>query len=321
MSEADSDDFLLMSNQERTAKIKATFSCLPPLATSSVKTNSSNNSSSLTPNSSVLSPDMSTTAIMRTFLPPNSCFETVFLGNSPVTRIVPQAETETLHISRSGSVRSLSHISSSYTRTAGTRTDTEQDKSQDSIKRMPKWRRYNRRKSSSDESRTSGKDNYGYTNSPPGISHGHSLDNLLHQETEQKNDFMLKYRQVSGDLRGSQELVEMDERPNNEAGNDVPRTRSRSMSYNSVKEKSARERSMIESKTVRKEKRKSRYRDGSGERSGTCLTPALRRVKLETDNYCYSNAGMDTSEEGAVKAPRAAQEGDLSPVPPPLSRQ
>ena len=99
MSEADPEDFLLMSNQERTAKIKATFSCLPPLATSSVKTNSSNNSS-LTPNSSVLSPDMSTTAIMKTFLPPNSCFETVFLGNSPVTRIVPQAETETLHISR-----------------------------------------------------------------------------------------------------------------------------------------------------------------------------------------------------------------------------
>ena len=99
MSEADSDDFMLMSNQERTAKIKATFSCLPPLATSSVKTNSSNNSS-LTPNSSALSPDMSTTAIMKTFLPPNSCFETVFLGNSPVTRIVPQAETETLHISR-----------------------------------------------------------------------------------------------------------------------------------------------------------------------------------------------------------------------------
>ena len=99
MSEADPEDFLLMSNQERTAKIKATFSCLPPLATSSVKTNSSNNSS-LTPNSSALSPDMSTTAIMKTFLPPNSCFETVFLGNSPVTRIVPQAETETLHISR-----------------------------------------------------------------------------------------------------------------------------------------------------------------------------------------------------------------------------
>ena len=97
MSEADSEDFLLMTNQERTAKIKATFSCLPPLATSSVKTGSDSCS---TPNTSSLSPDMSTTAVMRTFLPPNSCFETVFLGNSPVTRIVPQAESETLHISR-----------------------------------------------------------------------------------------------------------------------------------------------------------------------------------------------------------------------------
>ena len=113
MSEADSEEFLLMSNQERTAKIKATFSCLPPLATSSVKTGtgSSNNSSS-TPNSSSLSPDMSTTAIMRTFLPPNSCFETVFLGNSPVTRIVPQAESETLHISRyvSDTLTSLTYV-------------------------------------------------------------------------------------------------------------------------------------------------------------------------------------------------------------------
>ena len=98
MSEADSEDFLLMSNQERTAKIKATFSCMPPLATSSVKTDSNNSCS--TPNTSSLSPDLSTTAVMRTLLPPNSCFETVFLGNSPVTRIVPQAESETLHISR-----------------------------------------------------------------------------------------------------------------------------------------------------------------------------------------------------------------------------
>ena len=100
MSEADTEDFLLMSNQERTAKIKQTFSCLPPLATSSVKTGSSTNSTPNTTNTSSLSPDMSTTAVMRTFLPPNSCFETVFLGNSPVTRIVPQAESETLHISR-----------------------------------------------------------------------------------------------------------------------------------------------------------------------------------------------------------------------------
>ena len=128
-------------------------------------------------------------------------------------------------------MRSLSHISSSYTRTAGTQTETRQDQSQDSIKR-PKWRRFNRqRKSSSDESRTSGQDNYGYTNSPPGLTYGLSLDNLLQQETQEKSNFLLKYRQVSGDLRASQELVDMDERPDKEVGSDFPRTRSRSMSY------------------------------------------------------------------------------------------
>ena len=215
-------------------------------------------------------------------------------------------------------MRSLSHISSNCTRTAGTQTDTGedqgQDRSQDSIRR-PKWRRFNRqRKSSSDESRTSGQDNYGYTNSPPGLNHGHSLDNLLQQESREKNNFLLKYRQVSGDLRASQELVDRDERPEREVGADFPRTRSRSMSY---KERSVRDRSIIESKTVRKEKRKSRYRDGSGERPGTSLTPALRRVKLERDNHCYSNAGMEVGDEavGGLKAPLASQECDLSPVP------
>ena len=186
---------------------------------------------------------------------------------------------------------------------------------------MPKWRRFNRqRKSSSDESRssgtggTSGRDNYGFSTSPPGLSHGHSLDNLLQKESSDKNSFLLKYRQVSGDLRGSQELVEMDQDPDTEARKES--RRSRSMSYNAA---STRDRSIIESKTVRKEKRKSRYRDGSGERPGTCLTPALRRVKLERDNYCYSNPGMDTSDEVVVRAPLATQECELSPVAP-LSR-
>ena len=85
------------------------------------------------------------------------------------------------------------------------------------------------------------------------------------------------------------------------------------MSYHAA---SSRDRSIIESKTVRKEKRKSRYRDGSGERPGTCLTPALRRVKLERDNHCYSNPGLETGEELVVKAPLATQECELSPVAP-----
>jgi len=337
MSEADSEDFLLMTNQERTAKIKATFSCMPPLATSSVKTQSSSNNSTSTPNTSSLTPDMSTTAVMRTFLPPNSCFETVFLGNSPVTRIVPQAESETLHISRSGSCRSLSHIPNygNVTRTAGTQTDTENDKSQDSIKRMPRWRRHKHRRSASmsgsDESKSSGgQDNPGYARSPPGLST--SVDNILDQERAEKNNFMLKYRQVSGDLRGSQELVEMNENVDlKEDDGYFKRGRSLSLSHHGGYTKSSRDRSIIESKTVRKEKRKNRNRDTSVERPGSGLTPALRRVRLERENNCYTNPALDSSSEKESddvfisrstysRAPLATQECDLSPVPPPMMR-
>ena len=360
MSEADSEEFLLMSNQERTAKIKATFSCLPPLATSSVKagTGSSNNSSS-TPNSSSLSPDMSTTAIMRTFLPPNSCFETVFLGNSPVTRIVPQAESETLHISRyvpdtfnlshlstfkmlsrSGSCRSLSHIPSSgsigVTRSAGTQTDTENDKSQESIRRerAPRWRRHARHRRSVSTSGVTqppgpGRDNLGYTGLSPPSQHSTSLDNLLDTEKQEKKNFLLKYRQVSGDLRASQELV--DRSPD---AVDEKVARSRSMTHYRSGNNSIKDRSIIESKTVRKEKRKTRHRDPSVEKSSSGLTPALRKVRLEREGHCYTNTAMDTSSDreeevflrsaappgGLLRAPLASQECDLSPVPAPLSR-
>ena len=88
---------------------------------------------------------------------------------------------------------------------------------------------------------------------------------------------------------------------------------------------------------MRKEKRKNRYRDTSGERFQTGLTPALRKVKMERGNEnCYSNSAMDTSSdhddnvfvanqrEAPTKheyistnqrAPLATQECDLSPVP------
>merc|ERR1740137_33213 len=383
----------MMSNQERTAKIKATFSCLPPLATSSVKTNSSSNSCSTfqsghttlssTNNSTSLTPDMSTTAIMRTFLPPNSCFETVFMESSPVTRIVPQAETETLHFSRSGSSRSLSHIHSNYTRTAGTQTDTETDSQMDtttttttstkseSLKRIPKWKRSSRLRKSiavmespdsegglaptntpllsvfnpckEEDIYVSGRDNPGFASSPPvhitrgrqvfstsalpgpalpSLQPSNSLDNLLEREKEDKNDFMLKYRQVSGDLRASQDLMVQarEEEKTREA-----RGRSFSVGH-SAREKqiTVRDRSVIESKTVRKEKRKSRLRDQSYDR-GTGLTPALRRVRMERDSYCYTNMAMDTSvdrqeTETGKAAPLASQECDLSPVPTAFNR-
>jgi len=386
MSDTVSEDFMMMSNQERTAKIKATFSCLPPLATSSVKTNNSTNSAStfqsghttLSSNSTStsLTPDMSTTAIMRTFLPPNSCFETVFMESSPVTRIVPQAETETLHFSRSGSSRSLSHIHSNYTRTAGTQTDTETDSQMDtttqtttstkseSLKRVPKWKRSSRLRKSiavmesqdaeggiaptntpalpvfspckEEDSRDLiiGRDNPGYSSSPTvrqvfstsslpsnqpatPLQPSNSLDNLLERERDDKNDFLLKYRQVSGDLRASQDLM-VQAREEEEKMVMEGRGRSFSLGHSSTRQ-TVRDRSVIESKTVRKEKRKSKLRDLSHDK-GTGLTPALRKVKLERESYCYTNMAMDTSNDrlDAVQgkvAPLASQECDLSPVP------
>lgn len=395
MSDTASEDFMTMSNQERTAKIKATFTCLPPLATSSVRTNSSSNSCSTfqsghttfssTNNSTSITPDMSTTAIMRTFLPPNSCFETVFMESSPVTRIVPQAETETLHFSRSGSSRSLSHIHTNYTRTAGTQTNTETDSQMDtttattisskseSLKRIPKWKRSSRLRKSiavmespdaegcpapantpalsvfhpraEEEDRYGpGRDNPGFATSPavpqtrgrqvfstsslpgpamPTLHPSNSLDNLLEREKVDKTDFMLKYRQVSGDLRASQDLVvqAIEEEKVREA-----RGRSYSMSHTNTREREGtiRDRSVIESKTVRKEKRKSKLRDQSHDK-GTGLTPALRRVRLERESFCYTNMAMDTSTDRhedvmGKMAPLASQDCDLSPVPTAFNR-
>jgi hypothetical protein len=86
--------------QKRTAKIRPTFEVCaneerikrngPSSATSNTNQSSSSRSLSLTP-------EMSATAIMRNFLPPNTCFETVFMNECPVTRIVPQKGSETLH--------------------------------------------------------------------------------------------------------------------------------------------------------------------------------------------------------------------------------
>merc|ERR1719309_1739763 len=87
-----------------------------------------------------------------------------------------------------------------------------------------------------------------------------SLDNLLEREKVEKTDFMLKYRQVSGDLRASQDLVKADDEVS-----EAPRgRRGRSCSVGPSRGRdSTRDRSVIESKTVRKEKRKSRLRDQS----------------------------------------------------------
>lgn len=317
MSEAGSEDFLQLSHQERVAKIRQTFTVLPPLATSSVKGSSNSTVQSAT---SSLSPDMSTTAIMRNFLPPNTCFETVFIESSPVTRIVPQAQSEVLHLSRSSSGRSLSHISSGPWPTRSSATQTEVAKSE-SLKRLPRWKRSSRlRKSvavmepSPERLEGEGTDNRGFSSSPlvggeevkslerrRGLysasdlptpypealvmRHTHSLDNLLDREAN-RQQFLLKYRQVSGDLRSGPDLV--------------------------VQAKSARDSSVIMSKAVRKEKRKSRAREASCDSN---ITPVLQRMRLEGEEraHCYDNAGMEVSP----RAPLARhEECDLSPVVP-----
>ena len=183
-----------------------------------------------------------------------------------------------------------------------------------------------------------GMDNYGYTKTPP-MGHSTSLDNLLDREgAEKKKSFLMKYRQVSGDLRGSQELIDGVDKE--EAH--FLRTRSQSVNYHpgaKTSSSSSRDRSIIESKTVRKEKRKNRYRESSGDRQGSGLTPALRKFKIEREGGAYTNTAMDTSDERdgdnevfipaarvphgahiASRAPLASQECDLSPVPPHLSR-
>lgn len=46
--------------------------------------------------------ELSANGLLTMALPPNSCFETAFTSDSPVTRIVPQRCVDTLHFSRHG---------------------------------------------------------------------------------------------------------------------------------------------------------------------------------------------------------------------------
>merc|ERR1719189_1704339 len=396
MSENGEEEFPHLSSQERVARIRQTFSVLPPLATSSMK-GSTTNSSNLTSNSSnstffsnngssSLSPDnsststtprltseMSTTAIMRNFLPPNTCFETVFMESSPVTRIVPQSSSEVLHLSRSSSQHSLSHISSGPLPTKHSATQTGEMRSE-SLKRLPRWKRSSRLRKSvavmerSPELRqriygtvNSGLDNPGFSTenvSRPRIRsnvsecdprdlelrrgpcsaselgasdevatlnmrHTHSLDNLL--DKTERQEFLMKYRQVSGDLRNAVSGdLRIAGRREQELDHAV-QPKDSSMLPNS------KDSSIIMFKAMRKEKRKSRVRETTAMpcSSEITLAPALRRMKLEA-SHCYDNQGMEHSPRAAdstktsgdptgiwevPKAPLASQECDLSPVP------
>ena len=345
------EDLSVLSNQERVARIKQTFQILPPLATSSLQNSNTSNTTLLSSGHSTfdtisysLSPDMTTTAIMKQFLPPNTCFETAFVEESPVTRIVPQKEHETLHIKRSWSGRSLSHIPTDWaTKTTATQTDTQEQNSS-SLKRIPKWKRagrfrksiavmetQDRRRSSSTS--TSGSESGGIINGAfrdtpvsnnPGGGHPRvqartrqlysssdlpnpaasvpirgysSVDNLLDRENQFEEQFMMKYKQVSGDLRSSCDLVDLSRR-------------------NETKD-----RSFIESKAVRKEKKKKRFRNSSTDRLGYDTDNDVKYsdhfMLEESLQHCYINRGMEGSPgHGTNPAPLASHDiSELSPVP------
>ena len=356
-----SEEFSALSHTERVAKIRHTFQVLPPLATSSLQSSNNTNSTlsghstfdTISPSS--LSPDMSTTAIMKQFLPPNTCFETAFVEESPITRIVPQREHEVLHIRRTWSGRSLSHISTDWsTKSTSTQTDAaEQDKlesmeqvSSSSLKRIPKWKRtsrfrksiavmesQDRRKPSQQPGDADGRGfvNGGFADTPdsrisrpsgiPGrtrqlnstsgfpsqpisktpIRGYSSVDNLLDRETKFEEDFMFKYRQVSGDLRSSCDQLE------------IARERAEEI----------RDKSLIESKALRKEKKKRRWRNASTDRLGYDTDTDVRYENYEnyprvsgSSRHCYINQGLELSPiPNYLSAPLASEEiSDLSPV-------
>jgi len=249
-----------------------------------------------------------------------------------VTRIVPQSSSEVLHLSRSSSQHSLSHISSGPLPTKHSATQTGEMRSE-SLKRLPRWKRNSRlRKSVAVMERSPelkqriygiankpfGRDNPGFsTESRPRIRsnvsecdprdleelrkgpcsasdigasdnlaalnmrHTHSLDNLLDKADRQ--EFLLKYRQVSGDLRNA---VSGDLRTVGQVEPEADHAVQRKDASMLLKSK---ENSMIMSKAMRKEKRKSRVRESlMPSSSETMLAPALRRMKLETP-HCYVN--------------------------------
>ena len=155
------------------------------------------------------------------------------------------------------------------------------------------------------------------------MRHTHSLDNLL--DKTERQEFLMKYRQVSGDLRNA---VSGDLRI---AGRREQELDHAVQPKDSSVLPNSKDSSIIMSKAMRKEKRKSRVRETTAMpcSSEITLAPALRRMKLEA-SHCYDNQGMEHSPRAAdstktsgdptgiwevPKAPLASQECDLSPVP------
>ncbi len=163
---------------ERVARIRQTLELQandhsPASHLSSLETSSSYGDSAL-------SASMSTTAIMRHFLPPNTCFETAFMHEDPITRIVPQKQSETLHLRRRNTRLVVPPAPPSWdTRSIATQTSVEE---QECAKRQPRWRRSSRQRKSiavmefSDEGKKTGLST-GSLKAPREVAS--SADNLL----------------------------------------------------------------------------------------------------------------------------------------------
>ncbi len=92
-----------------------------------------------------LHPGMTTTAIMKNFLPVNSCFETAFMHERPVTRIVPQKSNDTIHLNRTINNRSSYRNMTVFDGDCAKVSDLG---GMTAVKRQPRWRRGTRERQS-----------------------------------------------------------------------------------------------------------------------------------------------------------------------------
>ena len=207
---------------ERIAAIRHTYEVLPPATATKLASppQLSQTSSSFDNSTSISSVGFteehyngSSAAILRSCLPPNSCFETAFVNDLPVTRIVPQKESETLHLQRRTRHRSLSRTSCYTpipsdldTRSIATQTSQEAENTNNAsaaCRRLPRWKRSSRQRKSiavmefPTSQEGSSRENMRVRDSlavDGNISKGYSsLDNLLDEE----NSFLKRYHKIS----------------------------------------------------------------------------------------------------------------------------
>lgn len=74
---------------------------------------------------------------LKSVLPPNTCFETAFTSESPVTRIVPQSSFDTLHLSSAGSSMKRNASAPKLLETCGLGAEADYSQNKSSIYKSP----------------------------------------------------------------------------------------------------------------------------------------------------------------------------------------